>query len=294
VFENSSIGLFALIALLFGIADLAVSHQEKESIRMLMLKGWFAIDRNDPEPRMRHAANSILSAFDIVFGIRHFTWRCFAMSALFSASFILLLSLALSRSIESYYAARATAMSYAVLSSAVVAAVYNIPLDYAFLLKARWILSKARRLRPRLHPLLLALDALSTLVLVSIPIIPIGILAVTSGVIPEQLRNATNAELVGQVLKEAAIFPLLSIRALLDGGHAVGGVPMFGLSVVSTLSTSLIFFLYNALATLVSVLAFGRIRLLNTIDGVFSSKTLFTSIGLVFAGAAVVVKWRLG
>jgi hypothetical protein len=126
---SASLSLFALITMLCGLTDLLISRSEKEAIRLALLRGWFFFDRTKSEGVMRRAANGILDAFDIVYGRRHFTWRCFRTSALLSATFVLMLGLGFSGSIIRHYSDKPQ-YRYLIVSSIVASLLYNIPLDY--------------------------------------------------------------------------------------------------------------------------------------------------------------------
>jgi hypothetical protein len=283
----TSVTLFAMIAMTCAFVDLLISHNEKEAIRLALLKGWFFLDRSHPESALRRAANSILNVFDVIYGKRHFSWRCFGMAAPLSVIFVLTVGLLFSRNISRHYDGR---YNHPVAASILAAACFNIPSDFISILKARWILNTARRRHGVGVLLPLLMDFIASYVICVLVFIAIFIAARFIMIDPPlSLPGSNLLGIIAVFLKIAVEYVFEAIRSLVWSTTENGHPPLFGLSFLSTFATSWVFLMYTMMAFTIPTASRVRSRMMYLLENLFDTKALFTTIGALISGIILIL-----
>ncbi len=260
-----TLSLVALIPVSLKWLDWFMSRPRNRSMRNRITDLWIKLADFSYSETVRKSLIYCNDLFNRIYGLRHFTWRCFLTSSVIS----ILSTLSLTLLFSTFSDLDPMAVMYDLGAVVLFALLINVWADYFSLVETRWILRYAEKVQLRSLPLLLILDLVCTATIyiatlwlcVYLPVAAVGLHVNPLGAPQFFWSNLTE--------------PLYS--------------PGAASLVWSTFTTSILFYLYCLLALGLKCLGLARTPLMVFLQNLQERDRFLTAVGLFLAPVIFII-----
>ncbi len=277
--------IIGLIIAFCYLLDWLVSKEEEDRQKVTIVKWWSRLDDFSYGEAVHNSNVFCNKLLDKIYGKRHFSRRCIAVSLCVSILSVMILSIAAFsiRPNTLYSQIGFRSMAFGLLWWAIT---INCWIDYVSLVETRLVLRFASRVRLSVLLVLLLADLFISAILFFLAYFVF--LWVSFSLLDYRLEGLGYEHMIRlaiqQTLSHVASLPDILMFSTTDD------VTVISIYFYSTLSTSVIFYVYCLSALLFKLLKLSKTRIMVVLEKLEKSDNLFKALGGFLAAIVLVVK----